>query len=370
MRQPLIIIGLGPRGLGLILRAIQSGIKVVGIDPFPLSTWTPPNIIKDMYMRSPITFDLVTFQKDLQEFSLANYLDEEINIDKLNQREVESNITIVHRTDFNNYLKEIWGYIKPRIEYIPEKAISISNRTVTLSNNEVIDGSIVVASGNNSKLNVPIWNRRYISEGKSSNYKRFLDKKVSTKNHIAVIGSGQNAAEVAYDFKKRGYKVTILTKHKSKVDKYPLPTYKDLGVRTALGDYYRRLPLKDKVNYLKDIKKWQPSITPYIDSKLKEFKVNKFTLTGTRDLNRLTPIDYYILCAGFKPNINNVPLEINEDTYELLPNFPILNKGFISNKGIYYTGLLATGYDGPRQGSLISIGETSEEIINHYKENG
>jgi lysine/ornithine N-monooxygenase len=365
MRQPLIVIGIGPRGLGLILRAVKEGVPIIGIDPNPLATWKPPNMIEDMYMRSPITFDLVTFQEDLKDYSLANYVNQEPIVG--NQREIESNTTIVHRKTFISYLNDIWNDLKSRINYIPEKVISIEPNRVTLSNNDRIDGTIVSATGSNSRPNIPIWSRRYLTEGRTMEYKRFISKDIPLKSHIGVIGSGQNAAEVAYSLAYKGYRVTILMKHKPKIERYPLPTYKQWKVKSGLGDYFRKLSLEDRKKYLKDIKLWQPSITPYIEDKLTQIGVNRYQVNKVSDLERLSPIDYFILCAGSKTDINNLPLAFNENVYPELPNQPYLSQGFISKNDIYYTGSLAKGYDGPRQGSLISIGITSKEIIDHYR---
>ena len=68
------IIGAGPRGLSLALYALFKNYKVTLIDSNPLHTWASDYLISDLEMKSPLSFDLVTYIKELQEFSLSNYL--------------------------------------------------------------------------------------------------------------------------------------------------------------------------------------------------------------------------------------------------------------------------------------------------------
>ncbi|MBD2201533.1 SidA/IucD/PvdA family monooxygenase [Calothrix sp. FACHB-1219] len=364
--QDLIIIGGGPRGISLALQAVHRDIPVTLIDPDPFSSWKEPNIIPNIEMRSPLSFDLVTYLEDLYPFSLARFLDYPDRLLRT-QKEIETDDIKVTRYQFCAYLSYIWEHILSKINYIQQEVKEIKDGSITLlDNTELIGKAVVIATGNKySKVNIPHWVTYAFPQENIVTLKDILSIQPRDKR-ITVLGSGQGAAELVYLLASLDNKVNWLLKSIPKINQYPAPSYSSWYSKSALGSYYSNLisPL-DRMNYLEKIKAWQPSITPYIKSKLDSIFYNQVCSKDYKDLSIANSSDYLVLMTGRVLDINLIPIEeIKPNKY--LPQYPSVDREFKLEgfNNVYITGLLALAYDGPRQNSLISAGITSRRIIN------
>lgn len=365
------IVGAGPRGLSTVLYALYKNYEVNLIDPFPLHTWSSDYLIEDLEMRSPITFDLVTFVEELQDFRLANYLNYNIPFTN-NQVSVESCNIKVTRKEFCEYINWIYKLINKKVKVIKDTVIGVEGNNVKLSKGKVIKGdAIIFCTGYKGIDNTPNWlqktsfsNKRILLFDILKSPLDYLNKK------WLVIGSGQGAAEQVDYFSKLNGKVYWAMKKVPKVYQYPAPNYQLWGTKTALGEYYRNLKdNQQKLAYLNKVKEWQPSITSYINNKLNLTNYTQIIIKDYIELQSLD-IDYLSLASGITPSFNTLPVKVPNNFY--LPNFPDITNNFkinYSKSNWYVSGVLATAFDGPRQHSLISAGLTAKEIIENI-ENG
>lgn len=370
------IIGAGPRGLSVALYALYKGHKVTLIDPQPLHTWSSSYLISDLEMRSPLSFDLVTYLEELQEYSLANFL----SIDKgftTSQVDIEKCSVKVSRHKFCNYLNYIFNLIKNQINVVEQYVIDVKHNTVLLQDNSIIESDAVVfCNGYVGKVNIPNWLKHTNYLSLQTKLQNILTQPVDYLNkEWLVIGSGQGSAEIAhYLCDSLKGKVHWATKYTNKVYQYPAPDYKLWGVKSALGSYYRSLTTNsERLNYLSKVKKWQPSITPYICEKLNQVQ-DRYSYLDIDNFNSIktTNINHIVLAAGIAPSTINLPTSTYIPLNKCIPTFPDISKAFrlnVPNTNWYVSGILATAYDGPRQHSIISAGITAKEIIQDI-ENG
>jgi lysine/ornithine N-monooxygenase len=318
-------------------------------------------------MRSPLTFDLVTYLEELQEFSLNKYLEYNLPFTN-NQTAIESCDIKVNREDFCSYLEWVLQYLLDnKVKLVKQTVTSVQGNTVNLANGKSIKGDAVVfCIGYKGKDNIPSWIKNTSLKDRVIKLNNILQKPKDYFNKKwLVLGSGQGAAEqVNYFSSKLTGEVTWVIKKEPKLNQYPAPNYKEWGTKSALGSYYKSLTnYKDRLNYLNKVKQWQPSITSYIASKLKNTNFKKLIVKDYSEVINVE-VDYISLVAGLVPSLNSLPLEVNTNAY--IANFPDITNNFKLNyadANWYVSGILATAYDGPRQHSLISAGITAKEII-------
>jgi len=355
----LVIVGGGPRGLAVALRATQYKDKfnIFVVDSSPLSTWKFPNMLSNMEMRSPITFDLVTFQRDLQKYSLANYLKEEVIAES--QYDVEINKSFCQRKEFISYLTYIIYELKNLgVNFISTNVTKINNSFIATNKGAINYDYLILATGKQTqKYKYP----QYL-KGKSFLKTKCLSKNSWTNKVVSVVGSGQQSAEMVEYLTSQKAKVYWIQKYIPKVRQYPIPSFKDWGIASALGPFYRKT-LTDRYKYLERVKDWGPTITPYINNLLKERKytvIHKPRNTKEIDINsqfflacgHTNEIDILDTSLDFNKNINNTCLPDIVDSFQSS-----------SHPNIYFTGTLATHFDGPRQSSIISAGTTAHTIL-------
>jgi hypothetical protein len=181
----------------------------------------------------------------------------------------------------------------------------------------------------------------------------------------AVVGNGQSGAEYCEYLARMGHRVYWIINGIPKVTQYPAPSYADWGMRSALSRYYRTIPTNSmKEEYLRQIKAWQPSITPHIHSLMQEHGGAITTLQGPGSREGQSSweilqrkVNGVLLCTGNKPAM----VDYGEPPHRVGGRLVLNN--FMASNGVYHTGLLALGYDGPRQASVISAGITAKEIF-------
>lgn len=360
----LVIIGAGPRGLAVALRAsLHSELKVTVVDTEPLSTWTFPVMLSDIQMRSPITFDLTTFYPDLIDYSLPSFLGHRIA--SQSQQEVEDSKLFCYRKDFVNYLKFIVDRLKINgVGFAKHKVVNITDSKVICPSISIEYDYLVMATGRKTQESkLPT----YLKTDKLVDIKNLHDDSWESKE-INVVGSGQQSAELVEFLARQKAKVTWIQKHIPIVNQYPAPSYTVWGCRTALGNYYSTYCV-NKLLYLKRVKEWGPSITPYIFDKLKKLPYD--TLVNPQSTEDINLEADFILATGFKQKVGLLTHDFNIERYPLDPDLPKINKDFqsTSHPNIYFTGMLALRYDGPRQGSLISSAFSAYTIINNILNN-
>lgn len=358
--KKLVIIGCGPRGLAMALRAsLYKDYEVTVIDPDPLITWSFPYMIEDLQMRSPISFDLTTLCPDLKEYSLSNYLN--YSYEYANQFEVEICDILCTRKDFINYLKSLFKLLKnsTNVKFIFDQALLIKDGNITCNTVNVNYDYLIISAGkNNHCIETP----SYLKNKPLITLQDLLLKRNKSK-YLNVIGSGQQAAEIVEYAARQNLYVNWIQKHTPIIKQYPAPCILDWGVKSALSSYYSTLHRSDYKNtYLKEVKEWGPSITPHIALKLEEVNYSILNPTTTEYLNKIAD---NILALGFKQEVKLLDLDFNLTLDPQANNFPEIQKDFqsTSNSNVYFTGLLALRFDGPRQGSVISAALTANKIM-------
>ena len=361
-----IVVGAGPRGIAVAIEAKYRGYECALVDRDPISSWR--YAAPDMVMRSPLSFDLVyPGSPAWGTSSLIRYIHpDSIEPDwgECMQRGIEYMEERCTRSIFISYATHTLDRLD--IPVIRERVVRVGSNQVVLGNGEYIYGDVVViATGLSPITDIPHW------------VVPVTHKLVTAQEVVgglpngtyAVIGGGQSGAEYCEYIARQGHKVYWVVNGKPRVRQYPVPSYIDWGIRSALSGYYRTIPTPQmRQEYISQVKAWQPSITPIIDIMMRQ-RGDAITILegpGTREgqatwdtLHR--KVDGVLLCTGNKPaqvEYINPPMKVNGK---------LVLDNFMASNGIYHTGLLAMGYDGPRQGSLVSAGITAREIFNHYE---
>lgn len=368
-KKKLYILGSGPRGLSVALAAAQylDKLDVFLVDEKEMSQWKSPNLIDSIQMRSPITFDLVTYIQELQNHSLSNFLDKPIKFSS-NQRDIEQCDIYCSRKKFLQYLQNIRRtVIRSGVKPIKKTVTTINESYLQSSDRKYLFDYLVLSGGLSfTKLQEPYYAKNY--SDKIISVKDLLSNGYyKTDNKFLVYGSGQNAAEVVSWLAENKRSVYWILKHNYKITQYPVPSHKDWSIRSALGPAYRNTKAT-KAQYLKAVKEWTPSITPYIAERINE-NINYISIikpTGVAEILSLMDDANFILCqTGTKPDVNLIPFNFDIAINPKNPCYPNIKDGFVSTShpNIYFTGTLCRLFDGPRQGSIISAGITAKEIM-------
>lgn len=357
-----VIYGAGPRGLSVALYLNSLGIKSTILDPHPISAWTEPNILSSIIMRSPVTFDLVTQLPNLQEFSLSKYLNIKTKYSS-SQKDIEADTNFIYRGDFCSYLNYILNYlIGDGCSLIQEKIINISPSDITTQYQTIPYDYLIIANGNSGALpKKPSWIHKSTLTSKLMSQREIIFDTPSGKN-IGVIGSGQGSAEFAHELSKDN-KVTWIKTHQHIVYQYPGPGYDLIGYKSVLGDYYRkyiRLDSQSKA-YKEYVSKYTPTITPHVSKLIESSPVTQI-IPNVITEELIDSFDIVLSVCGFQPDIQTLPFDFKVPLLYPDPRFPYLKEFKMPNTSIYFTGILASMYDGPRQNSIISSGLTSKTI--------
>jgi predicted RND superfamily exporter protein len=142
---------------------------------------------------------------------------------------------------------------------------------------------------------------------------------------------------------------------------------------TALGKYYLTLPNDStKSAYIQAVKEWGPTILPSTFNSIKHKNINYISYSASSEIKRYiedNKIEAIVVSIGSNADITKIPIYKSVDMSPIISNVPKLYKEFKMSNGLYVTGTLAVDYGGPRQGSLVSTGDTSRAILNDIKEN-
>lgn len=362
MQRRIIIYGAGPRGLSTCLYLHYLGFKPTLVDSNPISSWSESNILSSVIMRSPSTFDLVTKLPSLQDFSLSNYLNLKVEYsDK--QKDIEADRNFISRKEFCSYLAHILNYlISQGCGLIQEQVTSISKSSITTTSQTLDYDHLIIANGNaGATAKKPTWLHS------SSLSTKLISQKESIANppsslRVAVVGSGQGASEFAYELSKNN-NVTWIKTHQHQVYQYPGPGYDLIGYKSVLGDYYRNYVKLDSQRkaYKEYVSRYTPTITPHIAKLIKSSSITQL-IPNVITSELIDSFDVVLSICGFQPDIKTLPLNFEPSLFYSDPRFPYLKDFKMPNTSIYFTGILASMYDGPRQNSIISSGLTSKTI--------
>jgi cation diffusion facilitator CzcD-associated flavoprotein CzcO len=363
--RKVLIVGAGPRGIAIAIEGKHRGYECVLVDSsYPMSSWddAAPNLV----MRSPLSFDLVYPNAPTwDQYSLIGYVHPGssepqwgVDADTV-QRGMEYMEERCSRDTFIQYGKYCLEQLD--IPVIRDRVRMVGSTWVRTTNDYMEADLVVVAVGLSPITTIPEWiapvsqklvTPREVIEG-------------LPQGAYAVVGNGQSGAEYCDYLARMGHKVYWVVSGIPRVTQYPAPSYADWGMRSALSNYYRIIPTSPmKEDYLRQIKAWQPSITPHIHSLMQKHGDAITTLQGpgTREgqsswevLQR--KVTGVLLCTGNKPAI----VDYGEPPHRAGGRLVLNN--FMASNGVYHTGLLAIGYDGPRQASVISAGNTAKEIF-------
>lgn len=358
------IVGAGPRGIAVALVALDQGLEVTLIDPYPFSSWEVPQTLPDFEMRSPLTFDLVTGAgKSLQTYSLATFLNREVSSSS-DQRELEACSDRATRAQFSDYLQHVFHRIKPQLNYIAEPAISIKAEGVLTPSRFVKSSKIIIALG--AALETPIC-PDWIAKSQYKDRVIELESLIHPEpGRYLVIGSGQRAAEMLLHLSSQGCTVALAGHHSWKPHQYPVPDYQSWFHKTALGPYYQSIQgPSSKREYLKQVKAWQPTVSPLVYQALKSLNYEHFHLDSTQLLQEWLGEDgHLVLASGRKFNFDQLPLSKPIKASLVNSQWPELNRFRLNEiPSIYFTGTAALAYGGPAQGSIISAARTAKEIL-------
>lgn len=366
MKADIAILGAGPRGLAVALQAVEKGLQTLLIDTEVAGSWSSSSMAPNLQMRSPVSFDLVTRVSYLQQYSFASYLEVDCPYTE-SQQELESCETFAPRSKFYKYCLSVFKELQKQsnFNFLEYRGKVTEPQKVLVEGEEISATNIVLAVGSVGTKQEMTWIEKTPIKEKATPVSEVLRNKPSGEK-IAVIGSAQFAAEMVQYLAPDNH-VIWCQKKRPRVTQYPAPSWTERGQRGALGAYYRRLPgTVNKLAYLSSVKEWQPSITPLIEMQLRFLaaKYDLITFSKYEDLYPVLSADRVLLLTGLANDYKDLPIDFPIDSNPYIPQFAKLTLGFkTSQRSLHITGLQAIAYDGPRQASVVSAGETAKEIL-------
>lgn len=216
-----IAIGLGPFNLGLAcLTAPIDGLDGLFIEKNEYFNWHPGMLLEDATLQTPFMGDLVTLADPTSPFSFLNYMKEQGRIYSFYIRE---DFFLV-RQEFNAYcqwasdrLPNIrFNRIVERVEWEDAEKLYAVRTRCTRTGSRSVDRAPRLVLGTGTSPHIPQCCRGFAAD--ISHTSSYLDEKATLqgKNSIAVVGSGQSAAEVFYDLLQdidsAGYSLTWITR--------------------------------------------------------------------------------------------------------------------------------------------------------------
>ena len=340
--KTLVIIGGGPRGLACAIEGLNKFKSIYIIDEHPTDSWNTISTVANFQLRSPISFDLVTYSNN-KEYSLSKYLfNEETTI--TNHKDIEEDSRRLNRVDFFNYLCWVKDKLQNNnVSFIYTNVLSIYNNYITTNNGDINFDYLILAQGTKEKelpSNLYKYRRTTNIDILNNNYKSIL-----------VVGGGQGAFDIASYLHTKNINVGLYIKKIPKISQFPAPCYNIWKERSALSNYCSSLiSIEARIRYVKTVKDWGPSITPN-----NEYLLNTISIHIDENIDNIMSQYSNTFISRIGVNPINI-LNINPLTD--------INKNFnIKNTNIYITGPLTTVMDGPRTNSILSSSSTAIKII-------
>jgi len=213
----LIGVGFGPSNLALAI-ALESTAKAEErfdfffIERQPEFAWHSDMLLEDAHMQISFLKDLVTLRDPTSRFTFLNYLHQSRRL----QDFINLKTFYPSRHEFNDYLRwaaqqfeERCAYSEEVVEILPEKRgdsvelLRVHTRNADGSLQERLTKNIVIAIGGTA--NIPPAFAHLKDNPNIFHSSRYLSgvKSLAEPKHIAVVGSGQSAAEIFLDLEKR-----------------------------------------------------------------------------------------------------------------------------------------------------------------------
>jgi len=213
----LIGVGFGPSNLALAI-ALDSAAKAEEhldfffIERQPEFAWHSDMLLEDAHMQISFLKDLVTLRDPTSRFTFLNYLHQSRRL----QDFINLKTFYPSRHEFNDYLKWAAGQFDARcayseevVEILPEKRgdsvelLRVRTRKTDGSLQDRLAKNIVIAIGGTA--NIPSAFAHQKGNTNIFHSSRYLSgvKSLAGPKRIAVVGSGQSAAEIFLDLEKR-----------------------------------------------------------------------------------------------------------------------------------------------------------------------
>lgn len=344
----LVIVGGGPRGLACAIQALNKFRSIYIIDEHPTDSWNTISTVANFELRSPVSFDLVTYDSN-KEYSLSKYLFDEDTV-ITNQKDIEEDNRRLNRLEFFNYICWVKDKLQAsNVQFIYTKLLNIHDKHIITTSGKIDFNYLILAQGTQEK-DLP---------SNLYKYKRLTNLDILNKEYesILVIGGGQGAFDIASYLHNKNINVGLYIKKVPKINQYPAPSYSIWKERSALSDYCSCLLSKDaRLRYIKSVKAWGPSITPN-----NEYLLNTIPIHINKNINDVM----YKYNNTFISRIGVNPI----NTLNINPLTDINNNFKINNTNIYVTGPLTTVIDGPRTNSILSSSSTAIKIIGDIEAN-
>jgi lysine/ornithine N-monooxygenase len=172
--KTLVIVGGGPRGLACAIQGLNKFSRIYIIDEYPTSSWNTTSTVANFELRSPISFDLVTYDSVNRDYSLSNFITHE-DITFNSQKDLEEDSRRLTRLQFYNYLTFVKNklVVNSNISFIYSKVLSVYNNYVETIAGKIEFDYLILAQGTEEKA-VPI---------NLLPYKKVTNEDILTKNY-------------------------------------------------------------------------------------------------------------------------------------------------------------------------------------------
>ncbi|TKD68308.1 ornithine monooxygenase [Pseudalkalibacillus hwajinpoensis] len=266
----LVGIGIGPFNLGMAALADQTEVDAIYFDQKEEFSWHPGMLIDGADLQVPFLADLVTIADPKSPYTFINYLHEH---NRLYQFYFFNKLDIP-RKEYNAYTRWVASNLsnchfgKKVIDVIYHeegKYYEVSIEDVQSSETQVIKSNHVVL-GTGSVPNIPDGFEGFSNEDVlHTNHYLYREKDLKKSDSVTVVGSGQSAAEVFYDFlhdqERYGYSLRWLTRS---AGFFQLEQAK-LGQEVFSPDYvsyFHELPFEERTNALETLGTLRKGVDP------------------------------------------------------------------------------------------------------------
>lgn len=343
MLRSIIIVGGGPRGLAVAIEALPYIDQIYIVDSKPGATWSATSTVADFELRSPVSFDLVTYSANNRHYSLSNYLYTE-DMFTTDQLAIETDPRRIKRSQMFGYLCWVKQKLQQEgVQFLYDDVLDIRDGQVHLKQGAIITADNIVLAQGTKERDTP----SYLLPYKPVSNLDILNKDYG---RLLIVGSGQGAFDIAHYLHSKGVDIGIYITKLPKIHQYPAPSYNIWGPRTALGVYCNCLSsVEAKKRYIASVKAWGPSITP-----------NNEYLLSSVPIYRDVPIEEVMIKYDYRYVNRTGVVPIN--TLSIRPD-EVDRDGRVLNSQIYVTGPLAILSDGPRVNSIISSSTAAQTIV-------